>query len=137
MTTTLDNHTLARRILDAIDRHDWPAVEGMTAPGLRVRIGGQDIDFASWRGMGQMFAAAFPDGKHEVEQIVAEGDRVVARCTWTGTHRGAFQGIPASGRAVALTTFLELRIREGRLVEYRGLFDALGMMQHIGALPGA
>jgi steroid delta-isomerase-like uncharacterized protein len=134
-TTTENNKTIARRLLENIDRQDWSALQEMCTPTLQVRIGGQQIDFAAWNGMGKMFSAAFPDGKHAVDNVVAEGDRAVVRCTWTGTQRGAFQGIPASGKTVALATFIEVRVIDGRVAEYRGLFDAMGMMQQIGALP--
>jgi steroid delta-isomerase-like uncharacterized protein len=133
--TNQEPKNVARKLLEAIDRQDWKGAKDLCAPNVRVHIGGQAIDFTAWMGMGQMFYAAFPDGKHEIENVVGEGDRVVLRCTWHGTHRGAFQGIPASGKSVALVTFLEEHVVDGRVVEYRGLFDAMGMMQQIGAIP--
>jgi steroid delta-isomerase-like uncharacterized protein len=135
MTTNDNNKNTARRLLETIDRQDWVGAKELFTPATKVKIGGQDLDVPSWVGMGQMFATAFPDGKHEIEATMAEGDRVVLRCMWRGTHQGAFQGIPASGKKVATVAFLETRIADGRVVEYRGLFDAMTMMQQIGAIP--
>src|SRR5678815_1542416 len=100
MTTALK--TTVRRLFDAIDGKDWAAAKELTSPTCRVRAGGHDLDREAWLGMGQMFAAAFPDGRHEVVGMIAEGDQVAVRAVWQGTHQGAFQGIPATGRAVKI-----------------------------------
>jgi steroid delta-isomerase-like uncharacterized protein len=136
MTTTTDTlKASVRRFIDAVDRQDWATTKELAAPGCRARVGGRDIDRDAWLGMGQMFAAAFPDGKHEIQDMIAEGDRVVVRGVWRGTHKGEFQGIPASGRAVAIDMTIIDRIVDGRIVEHFVLLDAMGLMQQIGALP--
>jgi steroid delta-isomerase-like uncharacterized protein len=137
MTTATPIETAARRLLTAIDSQDWAAARELCAPEARVRIGGQEVDRDGWVGMGRMFAAAFPDGAHTIDEVVAEGDRVVLRCTWRGTHRGAFQGVPASGRTVAVPAILVERFDGARLRELHGVFDALGLLQQIGAFPSA
>jgi steroid delta-isomerase-like uncharacterized protein len=136
MATSESIKAAVRQFIEVIDRQDWPAVKELASPTCRVRVGGHDLDRDAWLGMGQMFAAAFPDGKHEVQELVAEGDRVVSRSVWRGTHRGSFQGIPASGRAVAIDVMMMERIVDGRIVEHHVVLDALGLMQQIGALPG-
>jgi steroid delta-isomerase-like uncharacterized protein len=137
MTTTTDTlKATARRFIDAVDRQDWATAKELAAPGCRVRAGGHDLDREAWLGMGQMFAAAFPDGKHELQALVAEGDVVAMRGVWRGTHEGSFQGIPASGRAVAIDMVIIDRVVDGRIVEHFAQFDALAMMQQLGAMPG-
>jgi steroid delta-isomerase-like uncharacterized protein len=82
--------------------------------------------------------AAFPDSHHAIEDLIAEGNRVVTRFTWSGTHRGEFMGVPATGRRVAVGGIWIHRLESGRIVEGRewGQLDWLGLLQQLGALPG-
>ena len=79
--------------------------------------------------------AAFPDLHFRIEDMVAEDDRVVTRHRLTGTHRGEFMGIPATGRAVSVQGIWIHRLKEGRIVEGRewGAFDRLTMLEQLGA----
>ena len=61
--------------------------------------------------------AAFPDSHHAVGELVAEGNTVVTRFTWSGTHRGEFAGIPSTGRRVEMAGAWTRRLAEGRIVE--------------------
>ncbi len=81
------------------------------------------------------FRTAFPDIRSTVEDVIAEGDRVVVRWSGTGTQSGELMGVPASGRSVTTTGTVILRVAEERIVECWDLFDALGVMQQIGAIP--
>lgn len=82
-----------------------------------------------------MFRAAFPDMRLTVEEMIAEGDKVVDRVTVRGTHEGELMGIPASGKQVEFTETHISRIADGKIVERWGQWDALGMMRQIGAVP--
>jgi|SRR4051812_20998833 steroid delta-isomerase-like uncharacterized protein len=84
-----------------------------------------------------MFSASFPDLKHTVDEIIAEGDTVAARWTVRGTHRGEFQGIPASGKQVTLSGNTIHHLRDGKLRETWLSFDNMELLQQIGALPMA
>ena len=89
-------------------------------------------------GLGQFNRAirgAFPDWQSTVEEMVAEGDIVVERWTGRGTHLGDFQGIAATGRHVAVPGVVFYRMRKGQIVEFRGTFDALSMLQQLGVAP--
>jgi len=88
------------------------------------------------KAMFRQFFDAFPDMVMRVDSLVAEGDLVGAHVTVTGTHLGAFAGIPATGRTVTVTGFDWVRIQNGKVVERRGVFDQLGMMAQLGAVPG-
>jgi steroid delta-isomerase-like uncharacterized protein len=81
------------------------------------------------------FRAAFPDMRAAVEDMVAEGDRVVSRGHFTGTHRGAFMGLPATGKQVRVAYIDVWRVEDGKLVENWVRLDMLGMMQQLGAVP--
>ncbi|MEJ2706235.1 MAG: ester cyclase [Anaerolineales bacterium] len=82
-----------------------------------------------------MFAAAFPDGHYTVEDVVAEGDRVVARTTFNGTHKAEMQGIPATGKAVSVPSITIFRLDNGKIAEGWLINDNLGMMQQLGVIP--
>lgn len=83
------------------------------------------------------YLAAFPDMRMEPEDVLQDGDSVVARVRATGTHRGDFMGMPPTGRAIDVQLIDIMRIGEdGRAHEHWGVFDALGMLQQLGAIPG-
>jgi steroid delta-isomerase-like uncharacterized protein len=84
-----------------------------------------------------MLRAAFPDIHWVVEETVASGDKVVTRFTWTGTHRGTFLGVPASGRSVSVKGVVIDRLAAGKMADSRILMDNFAMMQQLGVIPGA
>jgi predicted ester cyclase len=67
--------------------------------------------------------------------MIAEGDEVVTRKTFHGTHEGEFMGIPPSGRTVNVSLIDVVRISEGQVVEHWSVGDNLGMMQQLGVIP--
>jgi steroid delta-isomerase-like uncharacterized protein len=67
--------------------------------------------------------------------MVAEGEKVVTRFHWTGTHRDTFLGIPATGKSVAVTGVVIDRLEAGKMADSRMLMDTLGLMQQLGVLP--
>jgi steroid delta-isomerase-like uncharacterized protein len=76
-----------------------------------------------------MFRGAFPDSYFTVEDMIAEGDKVVTRKTFHGTHEGEFMGIPPTGRTVNVSLIDVVRISDGLVVEHWSVGDDLGMMQ--------
>ena len=80
--------------------------------------------------------AGFPDLTHTIEEQIAEGEKVVNRLLIRGTHRGSFQGIPASGKAVAMPALTIQRIAEGKVAEQWIAFDAMGLLQQLGVMQG-
>ena len=73
--------------------------------------------------------------RSEVVDQIAEGDKVVTRIVSTGTHTGAFQGIPATGKPIRVDGILIERYANGRIVERWDQFDQLGMLQQLGVIP--
>ncbi len=89
-------------------------------------------------GVRQAMAAeveAFPDHHAEVQEVVAEGDRVVVLARMTGTHEGLLAGLPPTRRRFDVRAFQLFRVEAGLLVEHWGLFDRLAMMEQLGVLP--
>ena len=81
------------------------------------------------------FRVAFPDLHFTIDDTIAEGDKVVCRCTMRGTHRGEFMGIPATGKQVEVEGIDIAYFREGKGVEHWASYDELGMMQQLGVIP--
>ena len=82
-----------------------------------------------------MLLTAFPDLHLMVEDIIAEGDKIVVRMTFRGTHQGAFVGIPPTGKQVTVTEIAILRIANGKAIEQWTNVDELGLMQQLGVIP--
>jgi steroid delta-isomerase-like uncharacterized protein len=83
----------------------------------------------------RMFRTAFPDFNVSIDDMIAEGDKIVARTTWKGTQKGEFMGIPSSGKRVSFSVIDIIRISGGKFVEHWGLMDNSAMMQQLGAVP--
>jgi steroid delta-isomerase-like uncharacterized protein len=81
------------------------------------------------------FFNAFPDSRFTIDDMIAEGDRVVTKKTFTGTHTGDFAGIPATGRTVTLQYVDIMRLRNGRIVDHWLSMDQLSFMQQLGVIP--
>ncbi len=81
------------------------------------------------------FLAAFPDAKITVREMIGAGGRVAVRAEITGTHRGEWFGIPASGKAFVLPIHEFHIIENGRLTQTRHMEDWLGWMFQVGAWP--
>jgi steroid delta-isomerase-like uncharacterized protein len=77
---------------------------------------------------------AFPDVQVSIEDMLAEGDRVMFRDTTTATHQGEFQGIHASGKKLTWTEMHFFRIRDRQIAEHWANFDQLGILIQIGAV---
>jgi len=78
---------------------------------------------------------AFPDMHWTVSEQICEGDKVVTRFTWTGTHRDTFIGIPATGKPVEVKGVVIDRLEAGKMADSRILMDTLGLLQQLGAIP--
>ena len=136
--STEDNKALLRRYYDevinkknlaAIDEFiDPQMVDHTLPPGVPAGIEGQRQVFS-------MYSTAFPDAHFTVEDLIAEGDRVVARLSVSATQHGAFMGLPPTGKHVRFTGIDIIRIAGGKLVEHWGEMDMLGLLQQLGVVP--
>lgn len=78
---------------------------------------------------------AFPDVHYTVDDQIAEGDKVVVRYRFQGTHLSAFQGMPPTKKQIAYTGILIYRISDGKIAEQWTEFDLLGFLQQLGVIP--
>jgi len=83
-----------------------------------------------------MFRTAFPDLKIEAHEMVVENDTACVRSTWSGTHKGEFAGMPATGKHFEVETFDLVKFgSDGKATEHWGVTDNLKMMQQLGVIP--
>ncbi|RYV51925.1 ester cyclase [Pengzhenrongella frigida] len=133
-----DHGATARSLYDQLNTGDLDGfgdlladdfVEYEVTPGLEPTKAGVMEFF-------RMQRAAFPDMRMDVEDVVASGAKVVVRARYTGTHRGEFMGMPATGKSVDVQLIDIFRVGDDGLVhEHWGVLDALAMMQQLGAVP--
>lgn len=79
--------------------------------------------------------AAFPDMHWTIKEQIAEGDKVLSRFKWTGTHRGTFLGVPATDRPVTVWGMVVDRLEGGKIKDTRIIMDTLGLMVQLGVVP--
>lgn len=117
--------------LDTIDELASPDfVDHEAFPGLAAGREGVKQFFS-------MLRTAFPDLRMNVDDLIAEGDKAVARATMIGTHQGEFAGVAATGKTVSVATIDIVRIAEGKLAEHWGVTDTASMMEQLGAHPAS
>ena len=137
--STEANKAISRRFAAAVDQGNLDAFDELFVEDYVHHDPSLPPEFQRGRDAYQrlhaMFRAAFPDLRFAIEDEIAEGDKVVSRWTVRGTHRGELLGIPPSGNAVEVTGIQILRIADGKIAEQWVNFDALGMMQQVGAIP--
>lgn len=83
----------------------------------------------------QLNRAAFPDFHVTIDDLIAEGDKVVSRWTMRGTHKGEMLGMPPTGKQVAMEGITIARIADGKIVEVWNSADQLSLMQQLGVIP--
>ncbi|MCW2876448.1 MAG: ester cyclase [Sphaerisporangium sp.] len=96
------------------------------------------IDATGAQALKQVWAVllrAFPDIHVAVEDVIAEGDKVVYRNTVTGTHQGEYRGLPPTGKSVTYHEIFIVRFAGGRIAEIWGVVDVLSQMRQLGAIP--
>ena len=82
-----------------------------------------------------MYRSAFPDLRLTIDDLIAEGDKVVARWTAQGTNTGELMDMPPTGKESKVTGISILRISRGKVVEQRANWDTMGMLQQLGVVP--
>jgi steroid delta-isomerase-like uncharacterized protein len=132
-----ENKAIVRRWVDAA----WNSGDFTGAPDLypsdyQLHFAGMDTHGADGlSGFISAYRAAFPDLHMTIEDLLADGDKVVWRITTTGTHRNEFMGIPPSGKQMRVSGIVISRFAGGQWVEDWVNNDDFGLLQQIGAIP--
>jgi predicted ester cyclase len=124
-----ENKALVRRLFEEFNKGKAAA---MAAIDRSIDMRGDLKDFKQKE---SEWYDAFPDMHVTIDDMVAEGDKVAARVTWTGTHKGEIMGIPPTNKKVTFSLITISRIAGGKIVEDHGQFDALGLMRQLGLVP--
>jgi len=136
--STEDNKIRVRQLYDAVfNQHNLAAIDDFFAhdvvdhslpPGAPGGIEGVRATIG-------MFLGAFPDLRITVDDLIAEGDTVVARWTLQGTHQGAALGMPPTGKQFSIPGVSIIRLAGGKSVEQWVVNDQLGLFQQLGLVP--
>ena len=130
-----EHKELVRRFVDEFwSGGNLAAADELMAPDAVVHepVAGTPAEL---KAVARAIKAAFPDWHSTMEEFIVEGDRVVERWTGRGTHRGDWQGIPPTGKRVAVPGVVFYRIADGKIAEFRGNFDRLSLLQQLGVVP--
>ncbi len=134
--STEENKALARRAYDAVNQGNWAAVYELFSPDFVLHNASMTIQgLEAYKQFVSMYLAAFPDAQSAIEDLIAEGDKVVTRQSFRGTHQGDLMGIPPTGKQVSATGIVITRIANGKVVEQWANYDDLGLLQQLGVVP--
>ena len=132
-----DIKALNARWIQAFNDRDWKTEREVRGDSFQAHLSGTPVplDNDAWSGFMTEFTYAFPDANITIESMLAEGDTVVSRWSLSGTHRGAFKGVPATGKSVRFKGIEWNRVSGGKLIEHIAQFDLAALLQQIGAMP--
>jgi steroid delta-isomerase-like uncharacterized protein len=133
-----ENKALVRRYLDeAWNKGNVGIIDELMANDYARYMSGpvQPLDREGQKQRITAFRKALPDLYLAIDDLIAEGDKVVFRITLRGTNQGAFMGIPPTGKPMTVTAIDVVRFADGKIVEHWGQMDSLGLMQQLGAVP--
>jgi len=138
LEVTAANKALVRRLIEeTFNRGNLDVTDEVIAPSFvryKANVPGREGP-EGYKQLVKVFRTAFPDLRVTIEDMIAEGDKVAIRQTYRGTHKGDLMGNPPTDRPVTFTGMCLYRIADGKLAEEWIEYDALGMMQQIGAVP--
>jgi predicted ester cyclase len=116
----------------ALDRRDWDTIEALVSPRLIAEVGSSEpLGWAEWRANLEEFIQGFPDGQHEIEEVLVDGSHGITRCRFTGTHTGEFRGIAPTGTKVSIAGIHIDRFQGDSLVAHRGQLDLHGLLEQL------
>jgi len=130
-----ENKALVRHHYNLLNRGDIDASYKHIAPECVFHMPDGDLSLEQGKKFDTTFFEAFPDFILTIEDLIAEGDKVVERLTWRGTHKDELRGIALTGKKIEITNSNWIRVVYGELVEYWGTSDRLSFMQQLGSIP--
>ncbi len=136
--STEENKAVVRRFVEEVQgHHKLELVDQLFDPSYNDHASGPGIvpGIEGFKQFFGMMLRAFPDLHATIHDQVAEGDKVVTRKTFEGTHKGDYMGVPPSGKQVEIGVIDIFRVVNGRIVEHWMQQDRLGFMQQLGIIP--
>jgi steroid delta-isomerase-like uncharacterized protein len=132
-----NNKAVVRRFNEAFNAGDLDSAVAVFAPNAVIHNSGapDPLNVEGFKQFGGVFLTAFPGGQLTIEDLIVEGDKVVSRITYRGTHTGDMMGISPTGKPVTVSAIIIDQFADGKIVESWRLFDQMGMMQQLGLVP--
>ena len=127
-----ENKAIVRRWIDVYNTHNLDSFDEFIAPDYVDHT--NKVDREGLRQLFIMGFTGFPDWHETIEDIIAEGDKVWIRITYTGTHTGEFMGVAPTGKKVTMTGVDIYRIENGKLVEYWHVSDQIDFNIQLGLI---
>jgi len=130
-----ENKALLRRFVDeVVNQHSVDVLDQIVAEDFRTTFAPAPGREVFKQAMAALFQG-FPDVQSNIDELIAEGDKVSSLGRWTGTHQGDFQGIPPTGTQVEVSYIDIWRVQDGQFVENWVQMDILGLLQQLGVIP--
>jgi predicted ester cyclase len=132
-----ENKAIVRRFLEeAYSKGNLAVGDESLTDNVVLHTPDADImGIEGWKKFATMFLTAFPDLQLTIDEMIAEGDKVVASWTCRGTHNGYLRSIAPTGKQVTWTGIAIYRLAGGKIEHIWGMNDALGMMKQLGVIP--
>ncbi len=126
-----------RAYIEAVyNKHDPEAIDQFFSPSVKIHSVAPDAEggegTAYLKDLAKNLFAAFPDVKLTVDEVVQDKDRLAARVTIEGTHKGEFAGIKPTGRTVKAANFAVYRLEGGKIAEVWSLTDVAALTRQLG-----
>lgn len=140
-TQEAENKATFARLHDVVNTGDVELVsktiDAIVDPDVRIRtpLPVQTTGAQALKEVWAILLRAFPDLHLTVEDVIAEGDKIVTRNTVTGTHQGDFMGRPPSGKSLSYNEIFIFRFAGGRVAETWGVVDSLSVMRQLNMIP--
>jgi len=131
-----ENKNIVRRYQGIYNSNDLDALDEVVAEKLITPkiMPGMLPGLKGAKRVHEITLIGMPDWSTAIDDLIAEGDKVVARITMTGTHTGDFWGMPATGNAVNFTGVYIVRIKDKKIAEHWGEEDGIALMQQLGSM---
>ena len=146
MSTTQETSNKAwfRRIEDAVNTGNVEVISKVTdelvAPDVLIHMPlavEAPRPHEAFKQLWAMLLRGLPDLHLTIEDLIAEGDKVVMRASVTGTHQGEYMGLPPTGKSITYNEIFIWRLAGGRITEMWGVVDVLSQMKQLGVIPAS
>jgi predicted ester cyclase len=131
------NKFLAGRVMEEIfNQGNLTRIDDLFAPEIVIHDTDKELrgEEQVRQGISRLHMA-FPDLHYEILDRIAEGDKVVVRFRGQGTQKGEFRGVPPTGKKMTYLGIMIMRFIDGKVIEYWGVSDALGIFQQLDVIP--
>lgn len=129
------NKSLIRNYVETWNQGDLQKLSEYWSPNMVHHTRTKSHGLEEVKNIVGSFMNAFPDLRWNIDDIVAEGDRVVTRMTAQATNTGSYMGLPATGKKITCAVMGIARVDDGKIAEHWGVTDELAMMAQLGLLP--